>query len=82
MGEFRFSGGAEHALEHIAAFGDEYHLGYMNQMRPRGMLMYEGIIEDGVFEGEFVLRGVVFRLPDGRPLPRTSFRLVKDDPPD
>ena len=77
VGEFRFSQGGGHELEYVAVVDNQYRIGYMNRMRPRGMLMYEGTIEDGVFAGEFVLRGVSFRLPDGRSLPRTTFHLEK-----
>ena len=39
--------------------------------------MYEGTIENGVFEGGFVLRGVVFRMLDGSEIPRTRFYLER-----
>lgn len=79
QGEFGFEQGNEHVVEYLARSGNEYHLGYLNRMRPRGMLMYEGRVVEGVFSGEVVLRGVVFRFPDGREIPRTVFRLVLDE---
>jgi pimeloyl-ACP methyl ester carboxylesterase len=66
------------AIEYVAADGSSFAVGYMNGMRPRGMLVYEGAVEGDIFEGDFVLRGVVYRLPDGRQLPRTLFRLERD----
>jgi hypothetical protein len=80
-GEFTFPGGARHAIDYIAVVPDGLHVGYMNQMRPRGMLMYEGTIHDGVFEGRFELRGIAFELPDGRSLPVTRFRMERRQRP-
>jgi pimeloyl-ACP methyl ester carboxylesterase len=80
-GEFTFPGGARHAIDYMAVVPGGLHVGYMNRMRPRGMLMYEGTIRDGVFEGRFELRGVVFVLPDGRSLPVTRFRLERRQRP-
>jgi len=64
-------------IEYLAVTDSTLQVGYMNGMRPRGMLVYEGWVSGDVFEGEFVLRGVVFRLPGGRELPRTTFRLQR-----
>ncbi len=66
-----------HEVEYLKVDGNETHIGYMNRMNPRGMLLYEGIVEGDVFEGTFELRGVVFRLPGGRELPVTRFRLER-----
>lgn len=63
--------------EYVAVRDGEIHMGYMNGMRPRGMLVYEGKVDGDVYEGEFVLRGVVFRMPDGSSIPTTLFRLER-----
>jgi hypothetical protein len=80
-GAFVFPDGARHALDYVALVGGALHVGYMNGMRPRGMLMYEGTVDGDVFEGRFVLRGVVFRLPDGRTIPEARFRLARQSHP-
>lgn len=64
-------------FEYLKVEGDTVHVGYMNRMNPHGMLLYEGIVDGDVFEGLFVLRGVVFTLPGGRELPITRFRLER-----
>ena len=50
--------------------------GYMNGMRPRGMLIHEGKLVNGVFSGEMRFGGVNVVFPDGtRPPPiHFSFR--------
>lgn len=47
--------------------------GYMNGMRPRGMLLYEGVLSGDVLSGEMVLRGVNFVRPDGQKPPTIHF---------
>ncbi|NNF13423.1 MAG: hypothetical protein HKN72_09375 [Gemmatimonadetes bacterium] len=76
-GEIAAGGAPARAIEYLAVDGSQVHVGNMNGMRPRGMLMYEGKISGDVFEGSFLLRGVVFRLPDGSPLPTVHFRLER-----
>ena len=80
VGEFGMVQGPGHVIEYITTDDDQFRVGYMNGMRPRGMLVYEGTIEDGVFAGEFLLRGVVFRMPDGSELPRVRFNLERVGP--
>ncbi len=77
VGELAAGQAPARSLEYIGIDGDEFHLGYMNGMRPRGLLMYEGTIKDDVFEGLFLIRGVVFTLPNGREIPITHFRLER-----
>ena len=77
VGTFTFAQGPGHDIEYLVASEDGFDVGYMNRMRPRGLLVYEGTIRDDVFEGMFVLRGVVFRMPDGRPPPEFRFRLER-----
>jgi hypothetical protein len=77
-GDFTFPDGARHTLDYIALVDEELHVGYMNQMHPRGMLMYEGVVSGDVFEGKFVLRGVVFKLPNGKTIPASRFHLTRE----
>ncbi len=51
------------------------HFGYMNGMRPRGMLVYEAALRGGKLEGEMHMRGIRFTPPPGMPpLPEMTFR--------
>ena len=79
VGEFSFNAGPAHEVEYVAVEGNEIHLGYMNRMRPRGMVVYEGVVKEDVFEGFFVIRGVVFRMPDGSEIPEVRFHLERID---
>lgn len=47
--------------------------GFMNGMRPRGVLLYEGKLEGDTLTGKMRLGGVDFRRPDGLPPPVLSF---------
>jgi uncharacterized protein len=47
--------------------------GYMNGMRPRGMLLYEGTRTGDTLSGEIRFGGVSFRMPDGSPAPAVHF---------
>ena len=47
--------------------------GYMNGMRPRGVLLYEGKLEGDTLSGKMRLGGVDFRRPDGSALPPIHF---------
>lgn len=47
--------------------------GYMNGMRPRGVILYEGKLENGVLRGKFRIGGVNFQRPDGSPPPTPTF---------
>lgn len=47
--------------------------GFMNGMRPRGVLLYEGKLTGDVLSGQMRFGGVDFRMPDGSPPPVLSF---------
>jgi hypothetical protein len=66
-------------LEYIHLAGGGIHVGYMNGMRPRGMIVYELVLHEGALEGEFKMRGVDFQPPRGRAFPviRLTLRRVK-----
>jgi len=52
--------------------------GYMNGMRPRGVILYEGKLEGQALTGKMRFGGVDFRMPDGtKPIfPSFSFKRV------
>jgi hypothetical protein len=47
--------------------------GFMNGMRPRGVLLFEGKLEGDTLGGKSRFGGIDFRLPDGSPPPSHSF---------
>ncbi len=47
--------------------------GYMNGMRPRGMILHEGKLEGDILAGRTRFGGIDFRRPDGSPPPSPSF---------
>jgi predicted alpha/beta superfamily hydrolase len=47
--------------------------GYMNGMRPRGVLLYEGTLEGDTLSGQMRFGGLDFRLPDGSKPPPIHF---------
>jgi pimeloyl-ACP methyl ester carboxylesterase len=47
--------------------------GYMNGMRPRGVLVFEGVLADGVLSGENRFGGIDFRPPKGMEHPPIRF---------
>ena len=49
--------------------------GYLNGMRPRGVILHEGKLENGTLSGKWRFGGVNFILPDGSPPPTPSFTL-------
>lgn len=51
--------------------------GYMNGMRPRGMLLFEGKLKDGVMKGEMRFGGVRLTMPPGMEHPQIQFELRK-----
>jgi len=56
----------------------DHGLGYMNGMRPRGVILFEGILEGDILSGKMRLGGVDFRLPNGsRPSSFFSFKRVR-----
>lgn len=54
--------------------------GYMNGMRPRGVLLFEGNLEGAVLTGKMRLGGVDFRLPDGTSPPTLFFSFKRVRP--
>jgi hypothetical protein len=51
--------------------------GYMNGMRPRGMLLYEGTLEGDTLSGVSRFGGIDFRGPDGRTPPPLYFSFTR-----
>jgi hypothetical protein len=53
--------------------------GYMNGMRPRGLLLFEGELKDGRLEGTSRFGGIDFRYPEGmeKPVIRFAFTRLK-----
>lgn len=47
--------------------------GYMNGMRPRGVILFEGKLDGDTLAGKSRFGGVDFRMPDGTPAPSPSF---------
>ncbi|MDX2029485.1 MAG: alpha/beta fold hydrolase [Blastocatellia bacterium] len=80
VGETIFAGGelvARWEYLKITPTGAVY--GYMNGMRPRGVLLYEGKLEGDTFSGQMRLGGVNFKRPAGVPLDpiRFSYKRVR-----
>jgi hypothetical protein len=51
--------------------------GYMNGMRPRGMIMHEGKFKNGVLSGRTRFGGIDFQYPDGMTPPDIRFLFKK-----
>ncbi len=51
--------------------------GYMNGMRPRGMLIHDGTFKNGVVSGKMRFGGVNFKFPDGMTPPEIRFLFKK-----
>jgi len=47
--------------------------GFMNGMRPRGVILFEGVLEGDALVGKSRFGGIDFRRPDGSPPPTPSF---------
>lgn len=47
--------------------------GYMNGMRPRGMLIHDAVLKDGVMTGRMRFGGVDFQYPEGMTPPEIKF---------
>lgn len=73
------AGGPEVAqpLQHLRVTSDGLAFGYLNGMRPRGVLLYEVARRGDVLEGTMRLAGLEFTLPNGQPLPVTHIRLSR-----
>ena len=53
--------------------------GYMNGMRPRGMLMHEGTVSNGVVTGVMRFGGIDFNYPDGMTPPDNSVPIPESE---
>lgn len=53
-------------LQYLKVVEGGLHFGHMNGMRPRGMIVFEGVLRDGKLEGEAPFRGIRFTPPGGR----------------
>ena len=51
--------------------------GYMNGMRPRGMVLFEGELKDGTLAGTMRFGGIDFRFSDGTRPPEIRFAFTK-----
>lgn len=51
--------------------------GFMNGMRPRGVILFEGKLENGTLSGQSRFGGINFQRPDGMPEPTFTFRRAK-----
>jgi hypothetical protein len=74
VGETVFAGGAlvmRWEYLKITPMGITY--GYINRMRPRGVLLYEGKLEGDTFSGQMRFGGVNFKRPAGIPLDPIRF---------
>ena len=47
--------------------------GFLNGMRPRGVILFEGTVNGDTLAGKSRFGGIDFRLPDGSPPPSNSF---------
>jgi predicted methyltransferase len=84
VGETVFAGGelvTRWEYLKIAPAGVAY--GYMNGMRPRGVLLYEGKLDGDTFSGQMRMGGVNFKRPAGMPLDpvRFSYKRVRSASP-
>ena len=64
-------------LQYIKAVDGGLHFGFMNGMRPHGMIMHEAVYHDGKLEGEEHFRGIRFAFPAGMKEPRVRFTLER-----
>lgn len=66
-------------IEHLRVTPAGLTFGYMNGMRPRGVILYEGTRTGDTLTGQMRFGGVEFRMPDGsKPqLPAFSFRRAR-----
>jgi hypothetical protein len=63
--------------EYLRVRPDGLEFGYMNGMRPAGMIVYGGRLEGDTLRGEMSLRGIVLLPPPGMRPPRVYFRLTR-----
>lgn len=63
--------------EYLRVLPDGLEFGYMNGMRPAGMIVNTGRLEGDTLEGETKIRGVLLLFPPGMHPPRVYFRLTR-----
>jgi len=61
--------------EYLKLTEDGLHFGHMNGIRPKGVIIYEGRLRDGVLEGVLKIRGIQFTYPPGEKPPVHRFSL-------
>jgi predicted methyltransferase len=84
VGETVFAGGAlVMRWEYLKITPTGVTYGYMNGMRPRGVLLYEGKLEGDTFSGQMRMGGVNFKRPDGMPPDpvRFSYKRIRSASP-
>lgn len=64
-------------LQYLKVGRDEFTYGYMNGMRPRGMILYTVARQGETWEGQMRFGGIRFERPDGMPFPRVQARKVR-----
>jgi predicted alpha/beta superfamily hydrolase len=64
-------------LQYLKIVEGGLHFGFLNGMRPRGMLVYEAALRNGRLEGEMHMRGVRFTPPRGMGKMKFHFWLEK-----
>jgi enterochelin esterase-like enzyme len=64
-------------LPYVKVVPGGLHFGQLNGMRPRGVVVHEGVRSGDVLEGEYRFRGVIFPLPGEEAMPPIHFRLEK-----
>lgn len=67
-------------LQYLTVTPEGLTFGYMNGMRPRGMLLHEGRCDGDVLSGEVRFGGINFTSPDGHQPPKLLFTLRKKAP--
>jgi hypothetical protein len=67
----------EQKLEYLRVVPGGLTFGFMNGMRPRGMLLHEGLLKDGVLSGTIRFGGVNVVRPPGEEMPTFHFALRK-----
>jgi hypothetical protein len=64
-------------IEYLKVLPDGLEFGYMNGMRPAGMIVYAGVRRGETLEGDQNFRGIVLPLPGGFMPPNIKFRLAR-----
>ncbi len=79
VGEFVWAAGTntqtKQPLDHVSVDGDVFKFGYMNGMRPRGLLFYTARLDGDRLVGEMTFAGVRFDMPGGGGAQVTLFEM-------